>query len=474
MTKRSQLSRTALAAALAVVAGGCGDGLTELNRNPNEPTEVGADYLLANALEASVSRTLGSSLNMDVTGLWIQHYAEARYATEDVFELSDATVRTHWSGYYAGPLQDFNEVAEQGRTTSRPNVEAMGRILQSWTFQVVTDLWGDVGYSEALRGRDASASLTVKYDPQQQVYAGILSELKAAQAQIQPTGVALGTSDLLYRSDMARWRKFANSLRLRTAMRMSKASEATARTEFAAALGDGVFTSNADNAVFQYLNDGVNVHPIFAYQRSQDVHRISATLVDTLKHMGDPRLAVYATPNARGVYRGVANGDLREVPLDSVSKIGTHFSRADAPAVIMSYAEVLLLQAEAAARGWIPGDPAALYRQALTAHMQQLGVSAADIATFLAQPSAAYGGLPSIALQKWIVLFGNGPEAFAEWRRTGFPVLRPGPDAKNDRLIPRRLPYPETEQSYNALNLKEAVDRQGGAGMNDRVWWDRA
>lgn len=457
---------------LAFVAG-CGDGLTDLNKNPNEPTEVGADYLMANALEASVARTLGSSLNMDLVGLWVQHYAEARYAAEDIYELTDATVRTHWSGYYAGPLQDFTEVAQQGRDNGRPNVEAMGRIARAWTFQVVTDLWGDVGYSEALRGRDPNAPLAVKYDPQQQVYQGILTELREASTQIQPTGVTFGNSDLLYKGDMARWRKLANSLRLRAAMRLATADQNTARTEFASAMNAGVFTSNTDNAVFQYLDNGVNVHPIFAYQRSQDVHRISATLVDTLKNANDPRLPVYATQNARGEYRGVANGDRREVSLDSVSRIGTYFARAAAPAVIMSYAEVLLLQAEAVERGWISGDAAALYRQAITASMQQVGVAAGDITAFLARPEAEYRGLPSIAVQKWIVLFGNGPEAYAEWRRTGYPQLTPGPDALNDRKIPLRLPYPETEQSYNAANLAEAVSRQGGAGLNDRVWWNR-
>lgn len=470
MTNRAKISRAVLAATLAVAVSGCDDGLTDLNQNPNEPTVVGADYLFTNAVEASVSRVTGSGLNMDLTGLWVQHYAESRYTAEDRYELTDQTVSGHWEGFYSGPLQDFQEVRDAGRDRNRPNVQAMGTIMQTWTYQVVTDLWGAVGYSEALRGRAAGASLGVKFDPQEAVYTGLLAELKSASAMIQPGGLSLGRADPIYRSDMAKWRKFANSLRMRVAMRMSEADPAKARAEFAAALSDGPFTANADNAVLRYVDNGINVHPIFAYQRNRDDHAVSATLVDTLARLGDPRLAIYAEPNRRGDFRGMPNGVLADPPLDSISRIGRYFSRADAPSVLMSYAEVLLLQAEAAQRGWTGGDPAALYRQAITAHMQQLGVPQSQITTYLARPGVAYRGLPSIHLQKWIALYGNGPEAYAEWRRTGFPLLAPGPDALNDGLIPVRLPYPAVEQSLNGASLAQVA---GGASLNDRVWWDR-
>jgi hypothetical protein len=257
------------------------------------------------------------------------------------------------------------------------------------------------------------------------------------------------------------------------AMRMSEADAATARTEFAAALAAGVFTSNADNAVLFYVDNGTNVHPLNAYYRSAPTHAPSATLVDTLKRNADPRLAIYATPNAAGQYQGQVNGTTTEVPLTTLSSIGTFFTRAAAPSYLMTYAEVLFLQAEAAARGWIPGDAAALYRQAITAHMQQLAVPQAQIDTYLARPGVAYAGLRSIGVQKWIALYGNGPEAYAEWRRTGHPGLTAGADALNDRRIPVRLPYPASELSLNRAELETAMARQGGATMNSPVWWDK-
>lgn len=473
MKHASRATRALLAAAVAIAAGGCDDGLTDLNVNPNEPVEVGAEYLFTNAVEASVTRTMGSIVNLDITGLWAQHYAETRYTEEDRYELSDGRVQGQWVGYWSGPLQDFNEVATKGRDAGRPNVEAMGVIMRSWTYQVVTDLWGDVGYSAALQGRVPGSANTVEYDPQEQVYKGLLGELRTAAGMLDPSGIRMGKADLLYEGNPARWARFANSLRLRLAMRMSHADPATARSEFTAALAAGVFASNADNAVLRYVDNGVDVNPIHAYHRSAPTHAVSATLVDTLLGLADPRLALYARPNGDGEYRGMPNGDTDDPPLDEISHIGAPFVRADAPAYVMTYAEVLFLQAEAAERGWIGADPAALYRQAITAHMRMLGVDDDDVAAYLAQPRVAYAGLPSIALQKWIALYGNGPEAYAEWRRTGYPALRAGPDAANDGRIPVRLPYPSSEEALNQAALAAAQARQGGATMNSPVWWDR-
>ena len=473
MKTNETIARAVLAGALAASAAACDDGLTDLNQNPNQPTQVSAEYLFTNATEAAVSRAMGAGLHMDLTALWAQHYGEMRYTEEDRFELRDPTLNAHWTGFYAGPLQDFNEVVTQGDTLNRPNVKGMGVVMRSWTFQIVTDLWGDVGYSEALKGRTPGSPTTVKYDPQQAIYHGLLAELAAAQALFDPAGYRMGSADLIYRGDPVKWKRFANSLRLRMAMRMSQADANGGRTAFQAALAAGVFTSNADNAALTYVDNGVDVHPIFASQRAAPTHGVNATIVDTLKSLSDPRLGIYANRNAGGNYRGEVPASQTDVSLDSISRIGTYFSKADAKSFLMTYAEVLFLQAEAVERGWITGDAAALYRAAITAHMQMLGVPAADIAAYLANPRVAYAGLPSIGLQKWIALYGNGPEAYAEWRRSGYPNLRAGPDALNDGRIPLRLPYPTIEQSLNGAALQEAVSRQGGAGLNNAVWWDR-
>jgi hypothetical protein len=474
MNMRETFRRT-LALGLLLAVTGCADGLTDLNQNPNEPVNVGAEFLLPAAIVSGASRTHGSTLNMDLVGLWVQHYAEHLFTTEDRFEVSDAAVSGHWTNFYAGPLRNLYEVQVQGRETERPNYVAVGSVLSSWLMQVITDLWGDAGYSQALLGRDSRPDMTVPYDAQQNIYDGILSELQAAAAMIQPDGPKIVQGDLLYRGNMDRWRRFANSLRLRAAMRLSHRDPARASAEFAAALAGGVFTSNADNAVLNYVDNGIDVHPIFAYERTRNDHSISATMVDTLKALSDPRLTLYARANSDGEYIGTPNGSYAERPLSTISRIGTYFARADAPAVIMAYSEVLLLQAEAAERGWTAGNAGDLYRQAITAAMSQIDVPQAAIDAYLAQPAVQYAGgqqgLQQIGLQKWISLYGNGPEAYAEWRRTGVPNLVAGPDALNDGQIPIRLQYPEREHALNRIEVETAIARQAGATMNTPVWW---
>lgn len=475
------LYRAALPAALALGAAGCDQGLTELNENPNQPEVAAAEYLFTNAVEAAVGRTTGELLNMDLTGLFVQHYAESRFSEQDRYEISDGNSQSHWTGFYAGPLQDLTEVVAKGEAENRPNVRALGMIMRAWTFQVVTDLWGDVGYSQALRIRQPDAGNTVEYDPQSAIYAGLQAELRDAAALLNPAQPAMGPADPVYNGNVERWRRFANSLRLRMAMRLSDRAPQAAAAEFADALGDGVMTSNADNAVLWYLANGTNGHPIYEYENIPRIdHAISSTMVDSLKSLNDPRLRFYAKPTSTGTYRGELPGDTRDQPLNSISRIGEWFARADAPSYIMTYAEVLFLQAEAAQRGWITGDPAALYQAAIRAHLTQFNIAndafndipADSVNAYLAQPRVQYAGLQSIALQKWIALYGNGPEAFAEWRRLDSPTLVPGRDALNERRIPVRLPYPVSEQSLNGDNLAAAVSRQGGASLNHRVWWD--
>jgi len=474
--KIRKLFRAVPAAVLIAAMGGCGDGLTELNENPNQPVSVGAEFLLPTAIVDATERLQGSSLNMDMVGLWVQHYAEHRYAIEDRYEFQDVTINGHWSFFYEGPLRDLYEVKQKGEENEWPNTVAMGTILTSWIMQAVTDLWGDVGFSQALLGRDSPPDMTVEYDTQQDIYNGLLSDLSAAAAMIAPSGPKISDGDLLYDGDMNQWKLFANSLRLRVAMRLSEVAPTVAASEVASAISAGVFTSSADNAVLHFVDNGVDVHPIYGYQRNRDDHSISATLVDTLKALNDPRLPVYAQPNQAGEYVGTLNGDMSDPPLTQVSQIGTWFSSADTPAIIMSYAEVLFLRAEAAERGWAAGSAGDLYAQAITAAMTELDVPAGDISAYLAQPSVQYkggqAGLNQIYLQKWISLFGNGPEAYAEWRRTGVPTLQPGPDAINDGLIPVRLPYPDRERSLNRVAVEAAIARQGGATINSPVWWD--
>lgn len=474
----------ALAFALMGVAA-CDKGLTELNVDPNNPPFVAAPAILPEAEQATVTRALGSNFNLTMLGLWSQSFAKIQYIDEDRYALRSTTIDAHWAGFYGGPLEDFQKIIEQGDSMSRPNWKAIGTIMQQWTFQIITDTWGDVPYSEALLG---PANTRPKYDRQKDIYYGMMSKLAAASAMIQPGGTSFGGEDAIYAGDMTEWRRFSNSLRMRMAMRISNVDPTKAKAEFLAALAapGGVFTSNGDNAALHYSGAVPSDNPIYAVfhegQRYDQV--IAKATVDSLLRLNDPRLPIYADPapngcSGGGVYCGWQNGITRAPAPDffALSPIGAAFKENPAaPSMMMDYAEVLFLRAEAAAKGWTAEDPAALYRAGITASMERFGISATDIAAYLAQPGTAYLGLRSIYFQKWIALYANGPEQFASWRRetvsgVHYPGLTPAA-ASSRKIIPYRVFYPASEQSTNAENWAAAVAANGGSGLYDQpVWW---
>jgi hypothetical protein len=266
---------------------------------------------------------------------------------------------------------------------------------------------------------------------------------------------------------------------MRLAMRLSEVSPATARTEFIAANTAGGFQSNADNATLEWAG-APHENPLYENWLGRDDHGISETLVDTLASLADPRLPLYAElTEVDSVYRGHQNG-MDDLPagfsMGEFSRMN-NFWREDGaatPTLIMTYSEVLFLQAEAAERGWIAGNAAQLYADAITANMNQydgMGGTVptdAEITTYLAQPAVAYTGLNDLYLQKWISLYQSGSEAWFDWRRTDVPVLLAGPKYTLSRL-PVRFPYPPIEQSLNIGNLTLA---RAALTVTDPVWWD--
>jgi hypothetical protein len=470
---------TPAALALALVAGGCNDGLTDVNNNPNVPTDVPTSLLIRPAITGSAA-FLGVGMTWNHAGLWAQHVAQIQYTDEDQYVVRDGNVQGFWDFWYDGPLKDIQAIIEKAKETQRPNEEAVGLVLKSWNFGALTDMYGDAPYSEALKGEEGV--FAPRYDTQQAIYNGIFADLKRAAEMINTGGTGFGTSDLIYGGNMANWQRFANSLRLRHAIHLTRVDAARARAEFEAGMAGpgGVFTSNEQEARLNYLATSPNRNPFFENQITRNDHRISKAMVDYLKSTNDPRLPIYANPTEAdaSVYEGHQNGVAHGVSLTARSKVGDWFTSATSPVFFMRYSEVLFIRAEAAQRGWNAGGTARdLYNQAVTASMRQYGISEAAAATYLAQPSvnfdAASDKLALIAQQKWVALFGQGHEAYTEWRRTGQPQLTAGPDNLNQGRIPRRLPYPSLENALNKASYDEAVSRQGDITINGRVWWDR-
>jgi hypothetical protein len=314
------------------------------------------------------------------------------------------------------------------------------------------------------------------------VYVGLLADLTQAASQLDAAKGAI-KGDVIYNGDVANWKKFANSLKLRIALRIYDKEDALAKQTIAALNVADLIGSNNDISRFVYSTSPYN-NPQQDHFVSRNDYRISKTIVDKLKALSDPRLPVYAqlpkdTENAPD-YAGGANGlyaaDAMSQGLDKISLPGIYFLTPTAPAVIYSYAEVLFNLAEAAARGYISGSAETYYKQAITASFNQFGITdATAIANYLAQPAVAYNAAnykQSIGEQKWIAFFGQGLDAFAEWRRLDYPQLVAGPASVLEGKIPVRVFYPGTEQSLNGKNYKAAVANQGADLLTTKLWFD--
>lgn len=502
---------------LVLGLGACNtDKLVNINQDPNNPTSAPPQAVFTYATRVAMQRWFGSNpTNMRGPVLTAQHLAQVQYPDEDTYSRLDATVTDNSFIFtYANELKNFQAVIDAAKPDNQEMLWGPAQVMRSLLFGYVTDVWGDVPYSEALRGDADDAVIQPAYDDQQVIYTGLFADLAEAVTAMgagpNPASVlpAVGSADPIYGGNRLRWQRFGNSLRARHAMRLANVSASTAQTQLAAAIAapGGLMASNADNAQMNWPGGGIYDNPWSVNNQTRDDHRLSDKLLGEMVPYGDPRVAVYAqptlcylNPSATGCpatppqYAGMPNG-LTATEAATYSLISSRPGRvfystnrfcsgctslpgATFPSFVLTYAEVSFILAEAAERGWIAGSAAAYYEQGIRASMEQWGVTdATAINTFLAQPGIAYtpgvNGLIQIARQKWIALYTDGVEAWAEWRRTCVPAtVKPGPAAVIN-TVPRRYQYSLRELLVNSANVEAAISSQGPDSFTTRVWWD--
>ena len=465
------------ALAVAIAAAGCDDGLSDINRNPNNPEDVPVSSVLESGIWDVVANAggrgvFGEWVTLYHTSLWSQQVAQSQYNDEDRYTPREGLNEDIWGEMYAGALQDLERVKAIATEEGDQNLFAIADVMQVYGFLFLTDMFGDVPYFEALNLEEFP---NPAFTPQQDIYPDMLARLEAAVAQLDAgANVTFGVGDLIYGGDVQGWIEFANGLRMRVAMRLADTGLASqGQSAFQAAWNADKFDGVDDTADLDWSGTLPAQNPIYEQivlgGRTADF-RASETLVNMLTEFDDPRLPIFVDPAiSDGEYRGLPNGRLPAQAggtIDDFSWIGAAFIEPDAPAVLMSYAEMLLLGAEAAERGWIGDDAATLYRQGVEASMEQYGIAQGAIDTYLAQPEVAYNGLESIGVQKWLALYLAGPEAFTEFRRTGYPELELAANALTDEF-PARLPYPANEGLYNEANFEPYED----VVFTDPVWF---
>jgi hypothetical protein len=481
---RTGLLAVCTAAAVLLFAAGCDSRFEDVNSNPNEPEQVSPNLLLPNVIRSAVNTSVNTS---HTTGnLVLQYVSKVSFATE-IDRYNWAGVG-YWEAYY-DDLRNLTDMIRIAREQDNPNYEGVGLVMKSWIFSMLTDAYGRIPYSEA----NTQGENTPVYDSQEAVYRGLLADLEEANRLIDPGNGQGIRGDILYDGDLLKWKKLANSLRLRLLMRLSQKQGQIDSVDVQAQFSEivdnpgqyPVFEANADNAALEYLDSRPNEWPRHTSRAGTfRTYRMSQTLTDSLKAYDDPRLSVFADlPDSLDTYVGVPNGLTDDASNEFnggrayQSSLNTtkYFEEPNAAeGLIMTYAEVLFLKAEAAARGWTGDDARSLYERGVRASMEQYGQSMPD--GYLDQPGVGYPtGDPQEAIdrinkQKWIALFYTGLEGWFNWRRTGVPDIEASAENVNQDQIPVRFRYPESEQSLNAENYRDAVEQQGDNTINTTMW----
>ncbi|MCK4344577.1 MAG: SusD/RagB family nutrient-binding outer membrane lipoprotein [Bacteroidales bacterium] len=518
-----------LALAMIFTVGSCTKDFEEMNTSPNSPTDVPSINIFTHVITASVGRELGGWIQHTYLGCWCQQWAKVQYIDEDKYQPRDMT--GDMEGIYTNQLFDLQviidkttaEIEAENQVPSNTALLAAAKIMRVWVFSFLTDLFGDIPYSEALQGLYADGIITPKYDTQESIYTAFFNELEEANTLLGSGVINFGSGDLIFGGDPAKWKKFGNSLKLRLLNRCAgtpwsftynmvgtgaftttagAAAYSGADAAIAAILSDPtghpIMTSNADNVYLDYPGLPYR-NPIYNTLYTRTDQGIAETIVEYLKARNDPRLPVYAQPSPKYVdgdttvaYTGTQNGLAHAASdFNIVSLLGTAVAYDEnAPVYILTYDEVEFIKAEHLMR--TGGAAQAAYEAGIAASMERWDATY-DAATYLAQPNVDWAQAATdgekyqlICEQRWTGIFGQGVQAYNLVRRTGFParVFEFELEAAfyPDLGFPVRIRYSINEETYNAVNLQAAQNSQGLNLLNEtmfntpgttsnQVWW---
>lgn len=464
---------------------GCTDQFTELNTNPNAPVEVLPELLFRKVLYDQADQM---SFEAFVAGNTL-----SQYFTSIDFNLFDrhglATPQyggNPWNFLYEN-LRDTEIILEKSRANAAFAVyEGPALIYKAYLTMLLTDLYGDVPYTEALRGK--SGIIAPAYDTQEAIYTGekgILANLKEGISLVSNyKGTQRLQGDILYNGQLAKWVKLGNSLQLKAYMRISGQKDVRADVQ-KLVTENQLITQPSDDAVFNFTaSQPTNFKMSTARIGDFNLYIMSETMEEILRKYQDPRMMVFFRPTASNnqVYRGLRNGpdaSTLSISVSNYSFAGTIFREESGrlKANFLTSFEVQFLLAEAAEKGWITGSSQTYYEQGVRNAFQFWNTSLPQ--NYLTTGEGAFSSnnsakrMEQIITQKWIANILNGYEGWIEYRRTGFPQLKPVTASLNQGIFPVRMPYPATEAALNNANYRSAADRTNNNSINTPVWWDK-
>jgi hypothetical protein len=469
----------------------CTDKFEEFNTDIKNPAEVKGESLFSNAQHQLARYLSSTNVNLNIFKLMSQYWTEVTYIDEANYDITNRPIpdnifRMYYLGNDAnnegGFIKDFKEASALiGATkptsdvgqTEKVNKLAIIELLTVYSFQNLVDIFGDVPYTEALN----IENLSPKYDDAATIYQSLITRVDDALADLDDSEGSFGAADFIYGGDVALWKKFGNSLKLKLGIMLSDANATLAKTTVEAAVSGGVFTSNDDNALFPFMSS-THTNPMYEdiIQSGRNDFVPANTIVDIMNNLNDPRRQFYFTKFG-DIYLGGQYG--YESPFSSYSHIPDAISAPDFHGFLMTYDEVLFYMTEAAARGFNVGNNAgALYRDAITASIEFWGGTTNDANTYLSQPDVNYSTSPGtwqqkIGTQAWIAFYTRGLEGYTEWRRMDYPIFNIGSLITSYDEIPVRFSYPVQEQTLNNANYTSAAAAIGGDLISTRLFWDK-
>jgi hypothetical protein len=444
-----------------------------LNDNPNGPTAAITSQLLSSA-QVSVSSVITT-----VSGInYVQHITEGQYPGPSRY----AGLTFSYNGWYTGPITNLNEIIKVNEDPEKApivasfgdnnNQIAVSKLLRAYFLHYMTDTWGALPWSEAFQG---IAGTQPKFDSQQSLYTYMFAEVDDALGKINANAGPQG--DLLFGGDMDKWATFGNTLKMTMALRISDADAATAKTKFEQAVASGkLITSNSQNLRFTYGSDETSDNPWEDRFFSREDYMMSETMMGFLNAKTDPRKFKYTKPAQNSavpdVYAGAENGKVNGNTKDYAFITDTVIGDPTYKVAIYTAAQTHFSLAEAAMKGWnVGGGTAAAHQKmGIEASMMDWGVAAADMNTYTAANAGAT--MADIAYEKYMALYLNGPEAWAEWRRLDSPALTPSIYALVQK-IPVRHAYSPSVADNNPDNYAAVIASQGPDNLHTKLWWDK-
>lgn len=504
-----------------IVLPSCKKGFEEINTDPNGAPDATPAQLLAPALRSTLHVNMIRNRNFNNELMQVTVSLSDGDATVFRYEFRRTLSDYLWNSWYIQltNLKDMYSQASEITNTSKASYQGISLISQAWVYSLLTDTYGDVPYFESNMAKEGNVEPA--FDRQKDIYLDIFKKLEEANTLLTGAPNILASSDPVYNGVVSNWRRFGNSLYLRLLLRVSGKSEVSADViaKIQEIIGNSstypIMTSNSQSAILKWTGMAPYISP-FMSVRAQDFRSpgLASFFIDHLRDWADPRIDI-STYGSNGVNRwGISQGSngfsgvpSGYVPGTGVSKQSDFYSYEERATslqndqltgILMNYAEVQFILAEAAAKGWITGSAETYWKNGIlnditywlpnwpnptalaTPPSPSIKIDSPEFIKYMSDADISWGTAPTldeqmekIHLHKYYALFLVDLQQWFEFRRTGHPVLPKGAGLRNNGVMPARMTYPVYVESANPTNYKIAVAEQGPDEIYTQVWWQK-